>query len=109
MNVPDLDRLEAWQYDLPSELIASRPTPARDESRLLLVDRQAHSISHHSIQELPQLLQPGDRLVTNDTKVLPARLFGFRTSTGGRWEGLFLAEQPDGRWTIESRSLLLDS
>ena len=104
MTVPDLDSVDSWQYNLPSELIASRPTARRDESRMLLVDTQNEAIGHHSIRELPDLLQPGDRLVSNDTQVLPARLFGFRTSTGGKWEGLFLAEEPDGRWRITGQT-----
>ena len=96
----DLNNVSAWQYDLPKELIASRPAKRRDDARLMVVSRRGPSISHHRMRELPDLLQSGDRLVFNDTRVLPARLFGRRTQTGGRWEGLFLNSQSDGCWRI---------
>ncbi len=102
--MPDLDDISAWQYSLPEHLIASRPAARRDDSRLMLVDARTQQISHHGVKDLPELLQPGDRLVFNDTKVLPARLFGFRTSTGGRWEGLFLEALPDMRWRITGQT-----
>ena len=98
--IPDLDDINAWQYKLPEHLIASRPASTRDASRLMVVDRAAGSISHRCIRDLPDLLNSSDRLVFNNTKVLPARLFGFRTSTGGKWEGLFLEELPDSTWRI---------
>ena len=87
MNPLDLELLSSWQFELPAELIASRPAETRDGARLLVVDRQTASITHARIRDLPELLRPNDLLVFNNTKVLPARLFGFRTSTGGRWEG----------------------
>jgi len=102
MNPPDLQLLSSWQFELPSDLIASRPTALRDESRLLLVNRQNNSITHSYIRQLPQWLNQNDRLIFNNTKVLPARLFGFRTSTGGRWEGLYVEELSPGRWHILS-------
>lgn len=101
---PDLNQLSAWQYHLPDHLIASRPAARRDESRLMVVDRTAGAIRHGRFSDLPELLQSGDQLVFNNTKVVPARLFGFRTSTRGRWEGLFLSVQPDGRWLITGRT-----
>ncbi|MEQ9408661.1 MAG: tRNA preQ1(34) S-adenosylmethionine ribosyltransferase-isomerase QueA [Fuerstiella sp.] len=104
MVTPDLDDISAWQYDLPAELIAARPAPRRDASRLMLVRRDTGTIEHCHTVDLPDLLNPKDRLVFNNTKVLPARLFGFRTSTGGRWEGLFLQEHPDGRWQITGQT-----
>ncbi len=104
MVVPDLDDISAWQYDLPAELIAGRPTQRRDGARLLVVRRDSATLEHCRIVDLPDLLNPGDRLVFNNTKVLPARLFGFRTSTGGRWEGLFLDEHADGRWRITEQT-----
>lgn len=100
----DLDDLSAWQYDLPQELIASRPTARRDDSRLMVVRRETSAIEHYSIRDLPSLLQSGDRLVMNNTKVIPARLFGFRTSTQGKWEGLFLSEDTDGLWRITGQT-----
>lgn len=103
-NSPDLNQLSAWQYDLPEDLIASRPTADRDGARLMVVRRQNATIEHHRIRDLPDLLPAGDRLVFNNTKVLPARLFGFRTSTGGRWEGLYLNAHPNGLWEITGQT-----
>ena len=103
-TAPDLDDITAWQYDLPAELIAARPPERRDGARLLLVRRDSGRLEHCQIVDLPDILQTGDRLVFNNTKVLPARLFGIRTSTGGRWEGLFLEEHPDGRWRITGQT-----
>ncbi|HIK91795.1 MAG TPA: tRNA preQ1(34) S-adenosylmethionine ribosyltransferase-isomerase QueA [Planctomycetes bacterium] len=100
MVTPDLDDISSWQYDLPAELIASRPAARRDDSRLMIVRRDSGRIEHGQIRDLPELLSAGDLLLFNNTKVLPARLFGFRTSTQGKWEGLFLEEMSDGHWKI---------
>jgi S-adenosylmethionine:tRNA ribosyltransferase-isomerase len=89
-----------FDYDLPAELIAQEPAPQRDQARLLLVRRSDSSRAHHKIADLPELLVPGDLLVLNDTRVLPARLVGRRLRTGGKWEGLFLREQPGGLWEL---------
>lgn len=70
----------------------------------MLVDRSSGTISHHSIRDLPDLLPEKSRLVFNNTKVVPARLFGQRTETGGKWEGLFLSAMPDGCWTITGQT-----
>ncbi len=72
----DLNHISSWQYDLPEELIASRPAERRDDGRLMVVDRKNQDIQHRLIRDLPDLLQSGDRLVFNNTQVLPARLFG---------------------------------
>jgi S-adenosylmethionine:tRNA ribosyltransferase-isomerase len=87
-------------YDLPSHLIAQEPAAARDAARLLVVDRSTGTLSHHHFRDLPDLLSSTDLLVLNDTRVLPARLVGKRERTGGRWEGLFLRETPDGLWEL---------
>ena len=63
-------------------------------------DRQADRIEHHYVRDIPQLLASGDRLVFNNTKVVPAALQGLRTSTGGNWQGLFLEVTPQGQWKI---------
>lgn len=102
MNPPDLELLSSWQFELPADLIASRPAETRDGARLLVVDRQKASINHARIRDLPELLRPSDLLVFNNTKVLPARLFGFRTTTRGRWEGLYVEEVSPQRWHILS-------
>ena len=104
MAEPDLNLLSSWQYELPDELIASRPAARRDDSRLMVVDRETHQIRHHMIRELPELLDNNSHLVLNDTRVLPARLFGVRTQTGGKWEGLFLNQEADGRWRITGQT-----
>ncbi|TAM96520.1 MAG: tRNA preQ1(34) S-adenosylmethionine ribosyltransferase-isomerase QueA [Rhodanobacteraceae bacterium] len=71
-----------FHYDLPPELIAQQPLPERSASRLLMVDAPRQALSEHTFQDLPRLLQPGDLLVFNDTRVLPARLFGHKSSGG---------------------------
>ncbi len=91
-------------YDLPPELIAQEPRSERDESRLLVIQRARQRLTHHVFRELPQLLKPGDLLVLNDTRVLPARLLGRRSLTGGKWEGLFLRQLPDGNWELLCRT-----
>ena len=82
-------KLEELQFDLPEELIAQRPAVPRDASRLLVVDRASGSIEHHAFRDLKQYLSPGDCLVLNDTRVLPARFFA-RRATGGEIECLYL-------------------
>ena len=90
----------AFDFELPDDLIAQRPAEPRDQSRLMVVRRQAGRLEHRAFAELPDLLDPGDVLVRNDTRVVAARLIGRRAATGGRWEGLFLRELPDGAWEV---------
>lgn len=92
--------LEWFDYYLPPELIAQEPLPERDQARLLVVNRQRGTWEHRHVYELPDILRPGDLVVLNNTKVIPARLYGVRASTGGRWEGLFLRRGSDGRWEL---------
>lgn len=99
MVSPDND-LSSYDYPLPEKLIARYPLPQRDASRLLVVDRHRGEVSHRRIADLPELLQSGDRLVLNNTRVVPARLVGHRVNTGGRWEGLFLGATAEGLWKI---------
>jgi S-adenosylmethionine:tRNA ribosyltransferase-isomerase len=96
------DELAEYDYDLPDELIARRPPPARDDARLMIVDRAARSVRHAFVRDLPDLLAPGDCLVLNDTRVVPARLLGCRARTGGKWEGLFLELSEVGNWRLLS-------
>lgn len=96
--------ISAYDYELPSELIAQQPLTHRAQARLLVVDRAGQTLHHRRVEHLPELLQPGDCLVINDTRVLPARLIGKRTETGGRWEGLFLHRCESGLWKILSRT-----
>ena len=89
-----------FDYPLPEHLIAQRPADRRDESRLLVVRRGPGTIEHRTFRDLPDLLSPGDRLVLNDTRVLPARVVGRRETTGGKWQGLFLSRTADGLWEM---------
>jgi len=94
------DFLSDYDYTLPDELIARHPPARREAARLMVVDRATGSIEHASIGDLPQILRPHDRLVLNNTRVLPARLLGSRVSTGGQWEGLYLCSSPAGEWQL---------
>ncbi len=98
--MPEMSELSRYDYDLPRDLIAQSPLARRSDARLLVVDRRAGSLSHRYVRDLPEILAPGDCLVLNDTRVIPARLLGARTLTGGQWEGLFVAAEPDGRWRL---------
>lgn len=91
---------ELFDYDLPKELIAQEPLRNRADARLMVIDRKAESIRHLHVRDLPDLLQAGDRLILNNTKVVPAQLLGKRVDTGGRWQGLFLSTDPEGHWQI---------
>ena len=91
-------KTEKLNYYLPSELVAQKPLSIRSDSRLLVLDRSSGDVSDCSFGGLGEFLSPGDCLVLNDTKVLPARFFARRT-TGGKLEGLFLAATADGVWT----------
>jgi S-adenosylmethionine:tRNA ribosyltransferase-isomerase len=86
-------KTDLFDFDLPGELIAQHPVQPRDAARLLSVD---DGLSDRSIRELPELLRPGDILVFNDTRVIPARLFGRRGSV--RIEVTLLSEAATGRW-----------
>ena len=89
-----------FDYDLPPALIAQEPCEPRDHARLLVVRRGTRAIEHRHFYDLPDMLDPGDLLVLNDTRVVPARLLGTRVRTGGKWEGLFLRELADGSWEM---------
>lgn len=91
-------RLEDFDYKLPDELIASEPLAERGASRMLHVDRNGAQIADRQFSELADILQPGDVLVLNNTKVFPARLIG-RTETGGVVELLLEEELGQGEWS----------
>lgn len=92
--------LDAFDYDLPLELIAQHPPARRDASRLLVLRRATDTLSQHTFADLPALLSPQDLLVLNDTRVVAARLVGTRARTGGKWEGLFVREHAVGLWEL---------
>ena len=93
-----------FDYSLPEHLIAQHPVSRRDESRLLIVRRGLGKLEHRTFRDLPEILNRGDLLVLNDTKVLPARLIGSRDSTGGKWECLFLSQTSDGLWEVLAKT-----
>ncbi len=100
----DAGSVDAYDYELPRELIAQNPLDHRIDARLLLVDRKSGELSHHYVRDLPDLLNVGDALVLNNSKVIAARLLGKRTSTQGRWEGLYLRSAEHGFWEILSKT-----
>ena len=87
-----------FYYDLPQELIAQTPLDRRDGSRLMVLDKTTGATRHLHFYDLPSLLRPGDCLVLNDSRVLPARLLGRREPTGGAAEVLLLADRGDKVW-----------
>ena len=92
-------------YGLPEELIAQHPAEPRDASRLMVIDARSGSIYHHTFRDLPGFLHPGDALILNETRVLPARLSA-RKQTGGEVELLFLRDlggQGRDRWEALAR------
>ena len=87
-----------FYYELPPELIAQTPIQRRDASRLLTLDKRTGEIGHHHFYDLPQFLRPGDCLVLNDSRVLPARLLGRREPTGGACEVVLLIDRGENVW-----------
>ena len=87
-----------FYYDLPQELIAQTPIEKRDTSRLMTLDRATGEVGHHHFYELPGFLRPGDCLILNDSRVLPARLLGQRLPGGGACEVLLLTDKGDKTW-----------
>ena len=87
-----------FNYDLPQELIAQTPLERRDSSRLMTLDRHTGAWEHHHFYELPDFLNPGDCLILNDSRVLPARLLGQRLPGGGACEVLLLIDRGEKTW-----------
>ncbi len=103
-KIVSMSELSNYDYELPPELIAQRPLATRSDARMLVVDRRQQSFEHLHVRDLPELLRAGDAIVLNDTRVVPARLVGYRTQTGGRWFGLFLETDADGNWRVMSKT-----
>ena len=99
-----MSELNNYDYDLPKGLIAQSPAVCRSDARLLVADRGRDSLEHRFIRDLPEYLGEGDCLVINDTRVIPARLVGHRSKTGGHWEGLFIEASPDGLWRVACKT-----
>lgn len=92
-----------FYYNLPEELIAQTPVTPRDHSRLMVVDRESGAITHRHFYNLCDILQKGDLLVMNDSRVLPARLYGEKVDNGTFIEFLLLEQKGDKRWEIICR------
>ena len=92
MNVKD------FYFDLPQELIAQDPLEDRSASRLLVLDKESGEITHRHFRDITEYLKPGDCLVINDTKVIPARLFGIKEGTGAKIEVLLLKRRENDIW-----------
>ena len=92
MNVSDFD------YELPEELIAQDPIEDRSSSRLLMLDKKTGAIEHHIFRDIIDALNPGDCLVINNTRVIPARLLGVKEDTGAAIEVLLLKRRDNDIW-----------
>lgn len=90
--------VDAYDFHLPEELIAQTPLPDRSSSRLLLVNKEDGELAHRHFTDIIDYFQPGDTLVLNDTRVIPARLFGVKEDTGAKAEVLLLKNLGDDRW-----------
>jgi S-adenosylmethionine:tRNA ribosyltransferase-isomerase len=95
-----------FDFGLPDDRIALRPTERRDAARLMCLDRRTGAVAHKTFSDLPDLLSPGDLLVLNDTRVFPARIHGTKPRTGGRVELLFIEEEAPGTWRAMARGNL---
>lgn len=89
-----------FYYELPEELIAQEPLEKRDHSRLMVLDKHSGEIEHHIFYEIENMLNPGDALILNDTRVLPARLYGVKEGTGGAIEFLLLNKHSLDTWEV---------
>ena len=88
-------KLSDFNYDLPQELIAQDPLEKRSDSRLMVLDKATGDITHRHFRDIIEYLNPGDCLVINDTKVIPARLMGVKEDTGASIEVLLLKRKRD--------------
>src|ERR1019366_3642506 len=91
-------RTADFDYELPPELIAQAPAPQRDESRLLVLHRGSGQVEHRRFRDFVEYLRPGDLLVLNNSRVIPARLRGVNARTGGQFEMLLLEENALNDW-----------
>lgn len=96
-------KVSDFNYNLPEELIAQTPLEIRDESRLMVLDKEKNVIEHKKFKDILEYLQPGDCLVRNNTKVLPARLYGLKEETGANIEFLLLNRIENDIWEVMVR------
>jgi len=92
-----------FYYDLPEELIAQTPLAVRDSSRLMCVDRQSGELEHRVFHDIIDYLEPGDVLVINDSRVIPARIYGVKADTGVPMELLLLRQRELDTWEVLCR------
>ncbi len=94
-----MNKSDFW-YDLPVELIAQHPAERRDSSRLMVLNKQTGKTEHKIFKDVIDYLNPGDCLILNDTKVIPARIYGVRTDTGATVEFLLLKQLSENEWEV---------
>ena len=92
-----MKKSDFW-FDLPENQIAQTPVEPRDHSRLLRLDKSSGEVSHHHFYDIVDMLRPGDLLVVNDSRVLPARLYGCKKDTGANVELLLLEQKEQDLW-----------
>ncbi|GGC92725.1 S-adenosylmethionine:tRNA ribosyltransferase-isomerase [Thalassobacillus devorans] len=92
--------IKQYDFDLPEELIAQTPLLDRSSSRLMVLDKKEKTINHRRFSDIKEFLRPGDCLVLNDTKVLPARLYGVKEDTGAKVEVLLLHQTETDEWEV---------
>jgi len=98
-------RLDDYDFHLPQESIAQYPAPERDQSRLLVLERDSGAVAHHRFCDLPGLLRRGDSVVVNESRVLTARLRGRREESGGQVELLLVRAEAAGEWRALRRPM----
>lgn len=91
-------KVKDFYFDLPKELIAQHPLEKRDESRLMVLNKKSGEVEHKVFKDIIEYLNPGDCLVLNDTRVMPARLYGAKEGSGGKMEFLLLNRHEDDIW-----------
>jgi len=91
-------KVKDFYFDLPKELIAQHPLKKRDESRLMVLNKKSGEVEHKVFKDIIEYLKPGDCLVLNDTRVMPARLYGAKEGSGGKMEFLLLNRHEDDIW-----------
>ena len=96
-------RTSDFDYGLPPELIAQSPIEPRDSSRLLVFHRDTGALEHRNFRDILEYLRPGDVMVFNQSRVIPARLYGRRADTGSKVELLLLRKNDDGTWQAMAR------
>lgn len=97
-GVPVGQKTSDYYFDLPKDLIAQDPCEQRDNCRMLVIDRETGALEHKVFHDIIDYLEPGETLVLNNTKVIPARLLGTKTDTGANVEVLLLNRKSDDVW-----------